>query len=72
MVSCLRPILCLFRQIFCHHKHFTNADGLSQLDDFLPKRTNFQTHRRQNLSRVKAWQNLLNKQNRVKLAYHLS
>ena len=34
-------------------QHFTSADGLSRLDNFLPKRTNFQSHRRRN------WQNLL-------------
>ena len=41
---------CLLRQIFCHHQHFTSADGLSQLDKFWPKLANLQTDRRQNLS----------------------
>ena len=63
---------CLFRQIFCHRHRFTSADGLSRPDKFRPKRTNLQTHRRQNLSRVKLRQNRQNKQNCVKLVNNLS
>ena len=40
---------CLFRQILCHHEHFTSANGLSRLV-LLQKRTNLHTHRRQNFS----------------------
>ena len=61
--------LDLFTQIFCHCQRFTSADGLSRPDKFCPKQTNLQTHRRQNLSRVKLRQS---KQNCVKLVTHLS
>ena len=42
---CLRAFLhwwksCSLEQIFGHHQHSTNADGLSRLDKFWPKRTN--------------------------------
>ena len=46
-------------------------DGLLRLDKFWPKRTNLQTHRRQNLSLVKTGQNRLNKQNFVYLVIHV-
>ena len=45
---------CL-RQIFCHHKCFTNADDLSQFYKFCPKRDNLQRQCRQNLSWVNYW-----------------
>ena len=48
---------CLLRQILCYHQpFFARAASLSRLDKFWPKRKNLQTHRRQNLSRVKAGQ----------------
>ena len=46
----LFKVVC-FRHIFCHHQHFTSADGMSPLEKFWPKRTNLQTHCRQNLSK---------------------
>ena len=64
--------ICLLRQIFCRHKHFTSTDGLSLLDKFWPKRTNLQSHRRQNLSPVKTGQNWLDIQNCDKLVNRLS
>ena len=39
---------------------------------FWPKRTNLQTHRRQNLSQVNTGRNRLNKQNFVYLVIHMS
>ena len=42
-----------------YHTNDKITDGLSRLDNFLPKRENFQKHRRQNLSRVKAWRKQL-------------
>ena len=63
---------CLFRQIFCHRLRLTSAEGLSRLDIFLSKWTNLQTHRRQNLPRVKTGQNRLDNQNSVKFVNHLS
>ena len=42
-----------------YHTNDKITDGLSRLDNFLPKRKIFQKHRRQNLSRVKAWRKQL-------------
>ena len=63
---------CLFRQMFCHHQHFTRADGLPRPEKFCPKQTNLQRHRQQNLSRIKPRQNQQHKQNCVKLVNHVS
>ena len=42
----------------CHHQHFTSADGFPRLVKFWPQKTYLQTHRQQNLSRVKTvWMN---------------
>ena len=39
-----QPQSYLFRKIIWHHKHFTSTDGLSRLDKFRLKRTNFQMY----------------------------
>lgn len=44
---------CLFSQICCLKLRFTSADGLSRLENFRSKRTNFQRSRGQILSPVK-------------------
>ena len=64
-------VVCLDKiSVTTMHQPSTSADGLSRLDKFWPKRTNFQTHHRQNLSEVKTGQNRSNWQNFVYFVIH--
>ena len=58
--------------MFCHHEHFTSADGLVQLYKIWLRWKKFQKHRRKNLLGVKTGQNWLNKQKCIFLVKHLS